>query len=177
MDLGEFFKWVIEHIVGLWPQRIVHVWEQGVRLWLGRPTKLLSPGLHAFFPVLGDIRKVDCTWDVLETGWLTHSIGGQTVSFTIGLPYRVTDAQAMLTQIYDEGETVENRVTCIGGTLMDGFQPSEEEDWELVWEVRNRLPTLLTEAAGKELRTWGLEIGEAAIISAVEVNPIRIMND
>ena len=76
MTFGEFLQAVVERIYEFWPFRIVSVWEQGVRMRSGNPTKLLTSrnglfgsGVHGFVPLVGEIIVEDVNIRVIETGW------------------------------------------------------------------------------------------------------------
>lgn len=180
MDLGEFLKWLIEHAFSIIPFRIVYAHEGAVRFLIGKPRKVLGPGLHWFIPIVGDIRKVDGSWDVLETSWITHTIAGQEVSFTVGLPYRIVDAEKLLVRVFDADTTMENKVCCIAGKAVADFGPGEEDDpeeYDLAEDIRCTLPDLLDEAIPLELDAWGLECGEASIISCTSAQALRLLQD
>lgn len=119
MTLGEFLSKVFEYLYGYWPFRIVSAWEQGIRLRFGRITALLQPGLHAFWPLVGEIHVEEVMIDVNTTPSQTvEDAEGEPVTFSLALKYRISDLAKMWSSIQDHENTVVNEITASAASLV-----------------------------------------------------------
>ncbi len=172
MTLGELLKLALDWVWGLWPLRIVHAWESGVRIWLGRPVALLGAGIHWYVPLLGSL-EVECTNTMTgETEFQTHTVGEETVSWTMGIRYHIHNAQLLYEQIHDYDSTIENEVLRVAGGIVEEFG---ETDWALVDEVRNDLCARVHEQAGEVLSEWGVTLEAVSLITCCTAPVVRVL--
>ena len=187
MSVGELLFKLLEYIYTFWPFRVVQVWESGLRIRLGNPIQELSSknglfgsGLHFFWPWFEYIETRDSNWEVLETERQTHTVSGQTITFSLSVRYRIVSMLALYTKIHDPDGTIMNELQSLAGSAVDSLNTYEDpEDFVLVDEARENLSELVEEAARKSLGEWGILIEEdgVALISCSEAETYRILTD
>jgi regulator of protease activity HflC (stomatin/prohibitin superfamily) len=175
MTIGELLKLAVDWLYDLWPLRIVHAWESGVRVTTGKPRALLGTGLHWFIPLLGSLEISPTNTMVAETSLQTHTVEEETVTFTLGIQYHVHDLKAMFESIHDPDETVLNEVLRLAGCAIEGM--GETEGWSLLEEIRNELPAAVLEASAESLAPWGVTISALSLITCASAPAQRLLAD
>lgn len=175
--LGDFLKQAADWIKGWWPFRIVREWEQGIRVQGGAITKLLThnnarrpfPGVHAFWPRLGQVIVEECNWDVAETPPQTlPTCDGHSVTVAFAIQYRIRDLRLYYTNIHDQEPTIVAQVRGAAGQVVP----------ELGLEgLQKTLPEAMAEAVRRNTYGWGLEIRHVTPTTIVEAQALRLIGD
>ena len=176
MTMGEFLQHVIEWIYELWPIRIIRTWEQGVRIKNGTPTQLLTSmngwfgtGIHAFWPIIGEIQSEEVNSRVIETSWQTLSTkDGHAISFSLAARFKIRDLMKMYVAIYDSDETIQNQLSAAASTVVGLLDLDELND---------NFPSSVAVEARKRLSEWGVTLYEVSMFNCVEAQSLRLMND
>lgn len=176
MQLGEFLQKVIEWLYEFWPVRVVNDWEQGIRLRGGRVVKLLTSrngffgsGLHAFWPLLGEIMTDNAVVDVNETAMQTNTTkDGQTVSFSLGLKYAINDLQKLYLQIQDHHETILTEAQGCAGQWVPSL------DLE---ELDKHLANSIFKDLDERLEEWGVDLKDVTVINLTTARTFRLIGD
>ena len=176
MTLGELLSAAGEWCYGLWPVRIIQDWEQGVRVFSGRATTLLTStngmfgsGIHFFVPLLGSVEVEETNICVVETDLQTVSTSdGKEATFSIGVKYRIRDLKATYTRIHDHEDTILEQVRASAGNAVSGLS------WE---EMPTKLGPAVESAVKSRVRGWGIEIIEASPINLIDAQAIRLIQD
>ncbi len=186
MNLGELLFKILGWIYDFWPLRVINRWESGVRIWLGQTQKLLThengifgTGLHWFIPLAGEIQARESNLEVLETSMQTHTVLGQTVTFTLGVRFKISDMKRLYEEIHDPDATIMNELISLAGTAVSsmGEEVEDPEEFDLVEEIRANLIDLLEEAMAESLEAWGIEVKEISLISLAEAPTYRVLAD
>jgi regulator of protease activity HflC (stomatin/prohibitin superfamily) len=176
VTFGDLVRQVLEHLYGLWPLRIVRDWEQGVRLRLGNATALLTSsnglfgtGLHAFWPVLGEIIGQDTNIETPETSLQTYTTqDGRTVTFSLAVRYRVKDLRALWLKIHDQEATIQEEIRSAAGSVI------VELDFA---EMPEQFGPAVAKAAQANMRGWGLEILSVSLVNYTDAQTLRLMTE
>ncbi len=176
MTFGEFLQAAIEWVYEFWPLRIVQAWEQGVRLRSGNPTKLLTStngiagsGVHAFWPLIGEVLTEDANVRVVETGWQSLvTRDGKPVSFSLAARYRVRDLVKLYVHVHDPDETIQNHLSACAAQVIVELT-LEELDEKLARGVQQE--------ARKRLNEWGVGLLDVALFNRVEAAALRLMSE
>lgn len=159
---------IIELLHSLWPLRIIHSYQRGVRFWLGIDTKELKPGLYAFIPFFGNIEVVTVVPDVMDLG--VHSIttkDDRKITFSANVAYEITDARAMFTQVQDFERSL--------ARLAEGHMAMKIREWdyaELILSQRE-LEKSLERTLTTKARPWGVSILDVFLTDLTEARQWR----
>lgn len=182
MSLGDLVRLFFEHLYGLWPFRIVSVWESGVRYTLGKPKRLLKhdngffkTGLHWFWPVIGNIWTEDTNIDVLETDMQTFTLPeGETVCFSFAMKYRIKDLLVMGNTIHEPDSTLSNEVLSMVGAVLED---DKENGFESFDDVQDGITEAIRDAVSKQMEKWGVEVIELWPTSMAKVQTFRLLHE
>jgi regulator of protease activity HflC (stomatin/prohibitin superfamily) len=149
--------------------RIVLPWEQGVRVRGGTATKLLKPGVHMFWPVIGDIITDDCVVDVNTTELQTCTTDdGEAVSVALTLKYRVTDLRALDGSIQDHDRTIANEVCASAASWVAELN-------------HDQIPSMLTDAVfddvHERLAEWGIDLQAVSLFTFTKAQTLRLLTE
>lgn len=168
MTFGDLLAKVFEFIWDFWPLRIVHEWEQGIRLRSGRITATLGAGIHMFWPVVGEIITADCVTDVNSTDTQTCATGDdENVSFSLALKYRIVDLAAMYRSIQDPEDTIATEVCAAAA----GIVATEEYDL-----LATTLGDLVWADINERLLKWGIELESCDVYTFTQCRTFRLIN-
>lgn len=176
MTLGEFLQQIVSWLYDLWPVRIVRVWEQGVRLRNGNPTKLLTSengwfgtGLHGFWPLIGEVIVDETNVRVVETGWQTLvTLDGHPVSFSLAARFRIRDLQKFYVSIHEPDETIQNHLSAAAAGAIQKLRLDDLDE---------ALAPAVREVAKKRLSAWGVSLLEVSLFNRVEAPTLRLLSE
>lgn len=169
MTVGELLWRVGEWLYGYWPFRIVHAWEQGVRLRFGKITKTLGPGLHIFWPVIGEIITKDAVLDVNVTELQTvDTFDGESASFSLALKYKVSDLRRLYEEIQDHDATIVSEV-CASAAGLVGTMDYDALEAHLGDEVWRDIHERLSE--------WGIDLVSVSVYNLCRAPAIRLLTE
>jgi len=176
MTIGEFLRQVVEWLYQFWPVRIVRDWEQGVRCRFGNATSLLTSknglwgtGLHAFWPLIGEINVDETNIEVSETELQTHTtLDGVSITFSLGVKYHIFDLKRMYVNIHDPVETLSNEICSAAGKCVVVMQSSE---------VSDRLCPRVLQEVKEQTGQWGIDLVSLSLINLTSARPLRLIMD
>lgn len=178
MTLGEFLQAIAEWVYRFWPFRVVRQWEQGVKLRAGRirdgalthENGLLGTGLHAFWPVLGEIVDRDANIEVLETELQTVRLrDGTEATFSLGVRWRIRDLAALYSKVHSPTATVQEAVRSAAGEAARGFEGIDA--------LGAGLGEAAAAGARKLMHGWGVEVIGVTPINLTAAPALRLIAD
>lgn len=169
MTFGELLARFAEFWYEFWPLRIVNDWEQGIRLYKGRTTRLLRPGLHWFIPLLGEIVIRDTTTEVLETDLQTVTTNdGIEATFSLAVKLRITNLRLNYTKIHSTIGTVHNEVEGRAAWACGVLDYSD---------LQHCLGSDTHILAREQLRKWGIDLIEVSTTTLTRATGLRILQE
>lgn len=175
----ELFDWLVGM---LWPFRIVHQHEQGIRYFLGRLTKtlhyndgILGTGLHAFWPFFGEIDTDEANLRFTELAWLDAVLGdGTEIHYTLSIPWRIKDLGLYSIKLLEAGDTVDQCARAACGEAAATFEDMPALVDGMVEEATTRLK--------KKTHGWGLDVapgehGTASLTAWSKGPTLRLLTD
>lgn len=176
MTLGELFKQVIDWIYAFWPLRTIHDWEQGVRCVFGNARSRLTSsngifgtGLHAFWPLAGEIVVCETNIEVIETELQTQtSLDDAPVTFSMGVKYRINNLVHMYQNIHDARDTLHNEICSAAGWC------ASQMDYDA---IRYDLADHVIQETKEQMGEWGIEIVSLQLITLSRAKPIRLITN
>jgi hypothetical protein len=167
VNLGEFLRWLLDRAYQLWPFRIVEPWEQGLRLFLGRPSSPLGRGLHMFVPLLGDIRTETTVLRALETEVQSvETEDGMALSFSLSLAYRIVDVLAYFTTLHDADASIQNLVQTWA---------AEEIRTSQAGNIDERLAGSIRDLCFDRLLEHGVQLDSVGFVNLVRCSTLRLI--
>lgn len=176
MTIGEFLQQVVEWIYEFWPFRIVLAWEQGVRLRGGNVTGLLTStngwrgsGIHAFWPIVGEIITEEVNVRVVETSWQSLvTKDGRPVSFSLAARYKIRDLTKLYVQIHDSDDTIGNQMSAAAAAAITNLNLDQ---------LDSLFASAVRAEARKRLAEWGVALLEVSLYNRVEAAALRLMSE
>ena len=169
MTLGELLFAAAEWLYGYWPFRIVAEWEQGVRLRFGRITAKLDPGLHMFWPGIGEIITKDAVLDVNITELQTvDTADDQSVTFSLALKYRVVDLARLYSSIQDHDATITNEVCASAAQWVQTLDYSD---------IQSDLSDSVWRDLHVRLEEWGIELIDVSLFNLCCARTFRVLTE
>lgn len=173
MSFGDFLQQMVAWAYEIfWPFRIIQEWEQGVRLRSGNVTYLCTSkngirgtGIHAYWPVIGEIISEDCNTRVVETPWQT--VGG--TSWTLAARYKIRDLGKLYVEIQDHEDTIVNVIASAAAELAGMLDGADHTETEFTHEVKR--------LAANRLTKWGVTLLEVSLYNRVEANALRLLQE
>lgn len=166
MTLSELISTAVEWVYGFWPFRIVHAWEQGIRLRCGKITATLEPGVHGFWPGVGEIMTRDTVLDVNATESQTvDTQDGESVTFSLAFKYRIVDLAALYTSIQDHDSTVTNEICASAAGLVGTLR----------YDDLSELPDAVWRDVHGRLNEWGIELFEVSLLNLCAARTYRLI--
>lgn len=164
--------YIFDRLYLLWPFRIVHSFQQGVRFWLGRDVAELQPGFYVFCPFLGSIELVDVAQDVINLP--VNSVttqDGRSISFSANIVFEIANARKKYVKVQDFGTSLDalasgHLAACVRGQL-----------WETVQEDQDALEEEIKRRLQKAVTKWGVKIVAVHITDMVEARQYRLFTD
>lgn len=164
--------YIFDRLYLLWPFRIVHSYQQGVRFWLGRDVAELQPGFYMVCPFLGSIEMVDVAQDVINLP--VNSVttqDGRSISFSANIVFEIASARKKYVKVQDFATSLDalasgHLAACVRGQLWETL--SAEQD-SLEAEIKKRLQ--------KAVRKWGVSIVAVHLTDMVEARQYRLFGD
>lgn len=179
MTVSDFLSKAVEWLYAFWPLRIVRQWERGIRLYAGEVTDTLDskngfawfPGLHAFWPKIGEIIVHECNWEVVETRPQTViSADGRAITAQFAVTYRIVDLKAYYVSIQNQDMTVIAAVKASAGAIIP------EVHWNAMNAIDGLAPAMLA-AVKARVRGWGLEVKDVVPTTLVHSRVLRLLTD
>ena len=168
MTLSELIAIVGEYLWNLWPLRIVNAWEQGVRMRNGHITAVLPPGLHWFWPIIGEIKGWDVMLDVNTVANQTvETADGIVAVFSLTASYRVADLQLLFESIVDHEHTILNQVSSSAAGLVATMAYDE---------IATELPEAVYHDLVDRFAGWGVTLEGVGIFNLCSARAFRLFS-
>jgi regulator of protease activity HflC (stomatin/prohibitin superfamily) len=167
-----FLQAVVANIASLFPVRIIHSYEQGVKFSRGIDRKLLQPGFHFFIPGYQSIHAesvVPQTINLPTQSFITRD--NYDVSVSSNLEYQVVDVRKMWTGVQNLSTSINN--TGMGYLSRYGRDNTFSELCKDTSELENKI----TEALNTKLEPWGTKINEFYITDVSRTIGLRHYSD
>ncbi len=153
---SSYFKWWI----------IVLPWEAGIRVWLGKKTTLLKPGIHIRIPLLHAIYIQTIRMRVVTLPPQTIATrSGKLMTISAVYGYSISDIVKVYETLHHPEMTISNMVLSEIATYL--MNNSEVEAEEIQEEVLKKLCEL----------EYGLTFSYVRIISFCQVKALRLIMD
>lgn len=167
--LSELLSRVVENITDLWPFRVLHPWERGAKIRLGRVVKectasngIRGTGLHWVWPLIEDLWTMESNVELFATR--PQTIDGITFEF-VG-QCQLTDASAFWTLVNDD------LITTVGSIVAAAASDViEKHGREHDGKFKKRVLAL----ARKRTRGWGFRIHWIALRDVTESPTLRLI--
>lgn len=175
MTLGELLREAIERLYALWPVRIISDWEQGIRMRHGNAVGntltssngWFGTGIHAYWPIIGEILSEAVTLRATETVPQTVvSKDGKPITMSFTVTFRIRDLKAMYSKIYEDETTVLDRVRAAAG------QVAPTLDWAA---MPDQLHRAVADAAKKSMHGWGVDLVDVSTTNLVCAPAVRLV--
>lgn len=157
-QLSSVFKWWV----------IVLPWEQGMRIWLGKEVKLLSPGLHFRIPYLHTVyvQPIRIMFFAVSPQTLTTTTKDTlTVGMIIG--YSITDIRKAYNSVGEIKSAVAGFVTGNVASYISTHALNECTPQTIENEIKTRFKTT----------DWGIDVSEVRITTFAQVKTYRLIQD
>ena len=160
MKLIEFLWWFV-------PFEVVHQWELGVLVRLGKTKRGLGPGLRWKVPIIDEIQTSTATWRVTPTAPLTVRLSDEsqrTISF--GVRWRVRDAKLLWENVHDPESTLVDEVRSAAGILALDAYPED---------VTTGFGAAVLSEIADTLDSWGIEVDLVRAIDNCDASVLRLL--
>ena len=176
MTFGELIKEAMDWVYAFWPVRVVHDWEQGVRCVFGNvrgrltsTNGLFGTGLHIFWPIVSEILVDETNLEVVETDIQTViTDDDETVTFSLGIKFRINNLARMYTSIHDARETIYTEVCSVAGWCVSRM--------EYVMVAEDLCEHILRETK-EQMGEWGIELISLSLINLNTAQPLRLITN
>jgi regulator of protease activity HflC (stomatin/prohibitin superfamily) len=170
--MTNFLAYLFGKLYLLWPLRIVHSYQQGVRFWLGRDVAELGPGLYIFPPFLGSIELVDVAEDVITLPVNSiATLDGRSISFSANIVFRIRSARKKYTKVQDFSTSLD--------ALASGHLSAcvRAQTWEAIHDNQDALEAEMRRVLNRTVRKWGVRIVAVHVTDMVEAKQYRLFGD
>jgi regulator of protease activity HflC (stomatin/prohibitin superfamily) len=142
---------------------VVHEYEQGVRWWKGRATKLISsPSVYIYVPWIGDITTETVTPQEIETNLqVIDDPNGKPRSISVGIQYSIVNLLLYETKVSNFDDSLLNLVERLA---CKAIQSGEKDP----------LPALKKEVRS-QCREWGVKVHRLGFVNNAHVRPIHLL--
>jgi regulator of protease activity HflC (stomatin/prohibitin superfamily) len=170
--MTNFLAYIFDRLYLLWPCRIVHSYQQGVRFWLGRDVDELEPGFYFVCPFFGSIVMVDVAQDVitLPINSVTTQ-DGKPISFSANVVFEIASGRKKYVKVQDFETSLDalasgHLAACVRGQLWEKLLAEQDA---LEDEIQKRLQTAV--------KKWGVKIVAVHLTDMVEARAYRLFGD
>lgn len=152
--MTEFLRLILDAVAYVWPLRIVHQWERGGYLVLGRWWREVGPGLYPVIPWFTEVIEASIAEAIVGTGRQDITLSdGSTLSFQATATVAVVDVRLALVAVDSYTETIRELLSSV---LADKL--AEVDAARLSSEKRGRLFADLKRWVATEALAYGVEV-------------------
>lgn len=174
MTLGDVLSALVEWGWRIVPFEIVQAYEVAVRLRFGRVVGVVGPGFRWRWPLIEELHQYSVVTRIVELDPQTvETAGGEIVTFALSVRYRIIDAIALHTRVYDPYESVREAVRSVAGAeaacLALRQTSSAGRGYKLACSVH--------EVAAEELEPWGVEVEDIGALTFTVAPTLRLILD
>jgi regulator of protease activity HflC (stomatin/prohibitin superfamily) len=166
------FQFFIDAIDRLTFWEIIQPDERGVRTTLGKHAKVLDPGVHLVWPVIGNIvvvTVVEQSLRISSQSLVTHD--GRSIGIGVTVAYEILDPIRAVHSVEDWDESLRAEITgVVGECVIDHTYEELRNDPT----VMNRMIKDLREVATQR---WGLKILRVRRSDFAPCKTIRLMKE
>ena len=144
---------------------VIHEYEQGVRWWRGRATRLITTsGIRWYVPWIGDITTDSTVPQEVETNLQAiEDADGYGRSISFGLQYEIFNLLHKETKVTDFDESLLNLVERLACEAIQSDDPDP-------------LAYLLDEVQ-VQCREWGVQVHHLGSINNAQARPIHLLQN
>lgn len=158
----DFINDIIENVKKVWPFRIIHSYEQGVRWTNGKPGPLLKTGVRTFLPGYQSIDSLPSTLSPAQFEIDFRTLDRKECTARVGMEYCVTN----VTQLYmtvQEGEIAEGLPTLsiMASGLVSGVLASHTLDD--IWDGKEEIEEEMADECNAVFRKKGIRVVDMRI--------------
>lgn len=174
--MGDLARILVEVLTLLWPVRLVHQWERGVRYVCGRYWSTVGPGAKLVLPWFTEVRVVPAVPSVWGTPLQTITLkDGKALSFSAMATIRVTDPALALNAVEEWPETT---METVSGVLADRLAEVESAEFSPAYKRRAKLIEELRGEVNKATSAFGVEVEAIRFNNfMIGVRVYRLLND
>ncbi len=146
---------------------VIALWEQGLRVRLGKTATLLRPGVHFRIPFLDRVfvQSIRCR-TLVQTSQTVTTLDKRTVTFTLAVDYYIVDIRRLFNTLSSPEITIMTRA-C--GTVANFIATQNRIDLG---------PAKIGEVATNSIETknWGIGGVKATVTSFAEARVYRLLS-
>ena len=155
---------------------VVRDWEQGVRIRLGRVSKLLTStnglfgrGLHFGWFMLDEFYVDEVNLSIADTDSQTLvTKDGKVITISLTVAFKIYDLALLYKSIQDPEDSLTNRVMAICA------RQASKLKYEDIAEL---LPASTYLSAASQLHPWGVVVQDVDIVNCAPTRAIRLIQD
>jgi regulator of protease activity HflC (stomatin/prohibitin superfamily) len=150
------------------PIEVIHPYNGGIQLRMGRPLRTLAGGGWYWKLPFADHILTECMVPRTErlTGLATTTVDGKAVGFDAVITYKVSDIQKSLLEVNDMKDAIADTCAGIIGTELSNA------GWDDI--VHGNTVESLTAACRKRGWKWGVEIQQVQLTGVAPVKNLRV---
>lgn len=137
--IGKPFQW--------WT--VVAIWENGIRIRLGKTATMLNPGIHLRIPFLDRVyvQSIRCR-TFIDMNQTATTLDGKTITFSLATDFKINDMKQFFNSLSSPESTIGSRAVAVATQFIATNNMS------------NVTPSTVSKAAtiGVLSENWGLEI-------------------
>jgi len=158
----DFINDIIENVKKIWPFRIVHSYEQGVRWTSGISGPILKPGIKIFLPGVQSIDTLPITLSPAQFEVDFRTLDGKECTARIGMEYRTEDIKKLFMTVQD-GEIAEGLPTLsiIAAGLATGVLSCYS--YNDIWDGKEEVEEEMADECNAEFNKKWIEIVDMRI--------------
>ena len=159
-QIGKIFKWWV----------IINPWELGIRVRLGKHTKLLQPGVHLKIPGIDKAYAQNTRLEAVDVPNQTLTTSdGKVLTISVVVCFRIVDIERLYTKI----QRVDNTIIGVSmgkvASSVVGLTAVECKPGVVEHAVRDGLNALAPE--------WGLEFDTVSVNTFAYVKTLRLIGE
>ena len=160
-QIQEFFRSIFQWWVTITP------WQQGVRIRLGKHTKLLGPGIHIKFPIVDIVYMQPIRVRAQHIGSQTLTTNDKkTVSLASALQYQITDLLKLYSTLHNAHDTIEQMTQGLVSSYVRAADLDTINGNELEQHIINEL----------KISQYGIEVIGFRLTSFTAVRTYRLIS-
>ena len=162
--------WLLDIWDELIPFVVIEPWDEGLRVRLGKHTKILKPGVHLSLPWIDVVETMNVKRQAVnlpnQNIW---TLDRKSITISGAFEYEVVDIAKVFLEVQDLDESL---IEVTQGLIADYVVSTDEEALYPDAMVEEMLPSLQEEG-----ERWGVNISKLIISDLVITIPLRLFLD
>lgn len=149
---------------------VVHAWQKGIRLRLGKFQAILHPGLHFYFPFWIDkiLTENVATETMRVKPQSVTTKDGKSVVVSAVVTFRIEDIRTFLLDVEGRNNVVED---CTYGPIANYVM---KRDWPELCALES-LDNEFTKVVRRQAKKYGVDVLSVQIIDFVQCRPLHLI--